>query len=61
MKGTVKFYNKEKGYGFIVTPEEKDLFFHVSDVENQEELTEGDKVKYTQVKTNRGLNDRLVQ
>jgi CspA family cold shock protein len=28
--GTVKFYNSEKGYGFIVA-DEGDIFFHISD------------------------------
>ncbi|MBK5202561.1 MAG: cold shock domain-containing protein [Prolixibacteraceae bacterium] len=28
MKGTVKWYNKVKGFGFILTEEEKDLFVH---------------------------------
>ena len=33
-KGTVKWFNEEKGFGFI-TPEEgqKDLFFHHSEIQ----------------------------
>lgn len=30
MKGTVKMFNKEKGYGFIRTEEGQDVFFHYS-------------------------------
>lgn len=44
--GTVKFFNDEKGFGFI-TPDngEKDLFVHVSAVENGT-LEDGDKVSF---------------
>ena len=30
MKGTVKMFNKEKGYGFIHTEDNRDVFFHYS-------------------------------
>lgn len=44
--GTVKFFNGQKGFGFI-TPDDgsKDLFVHVSAVE-QGTLSDGDKVTY---------------
>jgi len=47
--GTVKWFNAEKGYGFI-TPEDgsKDLFVHFSGIagEGYKSLTEGQKVEY---------------
>ena len=48
--GTVKWFNAEKGYGFI-TPEDggRDLFVHFSAIEGSgyRSLNEGDKVEYT--------------
>ncbi len=47
--GTVKWYNRQKGYGFIA-PEDgsKDVFVHVSAVERSGlgHLTEGQKVSF---------------
>ncbi len=48
-KGTVKWFNEQKGYGFIVPDGGgKDVFVHISDVENSgmKGLTEGQKVEY---------------
>ncbi len=53
-KGEIKFYLKEKGYGFI-TPEgakesEPDVFFHWTalkcDATKKANIQEGDKVEY---------------
>ncbi|HEX4835427.1 MAG TPA: cold-shock protein [bacterium] len=47
--GTVKWFNSEKGYGFI-TPEDgsKDLFVHFSGIvgDGYKSLNEGQKVEY---------------
>ena len=44
MKGTVKFFNESKGYGFITNDETgEDLFVHYSALGNQT-IKEGDKV-----------------
>lgn len=33
LKGVIKNWDNAKGWGFIVTSEEEDLFFHVSDLD----------------------------
>ncbi|MCB8883607.1 cold-shock protein [Acidisoma cellulosilytica] len=47
--GTVKWFNMEKGYGFI-TPNEggKDVFLHITAVQvaGLKSVTEGDRVSY---------------
>ena len=44
-QGTVKFFNTEKGFGFIKHAEsDKETFVHVSGLIN--EIKEGDKVEY---------------
>jgi CspA family cold shock protein len=49
-KGTVKWFNADKGYGFI-TPEDggKDLFVHHSEIQSGDDyktLNEGQEVEY---------------
>jgi len=55
--GTVKWFNSEKGYGFI-TPEDgtKDLFVHFSGIEGEgyKSLNEGQKVEYTETQGQKG-------
>ena len=36
MQGTVKWFNAQKGYGFLSTPEGKDVFVHFSAIQNVE-------------------------
>ena len=42
--GTVKFFNTQKGYGFIEQEEGKDLFVHKSQL--TEEIRDGDTVEF---------------
>ena len=49
LKGTVKWFNGKKGYGFIERDDkEKDAFVHASAVKNagMRFLNEGDKLEY---------------
>ncbi len=46
MKGTIKWYNARKGYGFIQGEDKKDVFVHQSAIPPGTFLNEGDKVEY---------------
>ena len=55
--GTVKWFNDEKGYGFI-TPDDgsKDLFVHFSNISGEgfKSLSEGQKVSYEPAEGKKG-------
>lgn len=48
LDGTVKWFNKDKGYGFITTEEGKDVFVHFSqiNIEGFKTLVEGQAVNF---------------
>jgi len=47
-RGTVKWFNGEKGYGFITQENGPDLFVHYSEIQGDgfRSLNEGDKVEF---------------
>ena len=45
-KGKVKWFNSEKGFGFIEQEDGDDLFVHINEVQG-ENLQEGDTVEFT--------------
>ena len=44
--GTVKFFNEQKGCGFITTPGSDDVFVHASNIVGGGTLTEGQSVEF---------------
>ena len=54
MKGTVKWYNGMKGYGFIEGEDGKDIFVHRTAIPMGKDLYEGDKVEYQTEDSERG-------
>ena len=62
-QGTVKWFNEEKGYGFI-SPDEggEDLFVHFSGIagEGFRSLEEGEKVTYEAAQGRKGMQAENV-
>lgn len=54
--GKVKWFNAEKGFGFITSEEGKDIFVHFSAIQadGYKTLEEGQTVDYDVVETDRG-------
>ena len=57
-KGTVVKFSDIRGYGFIRNQNGEDVFIHYSNIigEGYKSLSEGQKVEYTVVDTERGLS-----
>ena len=62
MKGTVKWFNDAKGYGFITQSGGDDVFVHFSAIvsEGFRTLAEGDEVEFDLQQTDRGLQATKV-
>ena len=54
--GTVKFFNAEKGYGFITEESGKEIFIHYSaiQIDGYKTLNEGQRVRLAIFEGNRG-------
>lgn len=56
MKGVVKWFDAEKGFGFITVEGGKDVFVHFSSIQSEgyKSLNEGDEVQFEIVESDRG-------
>jgi len=61
-KGRVKWFNDNKGYGFIEQEEGEDVFVHFSVIEGEgfRTLTEGTEVEFEAVVGEKGLQATKV-
>ncbi|MCK4266086.1 MAG: cold-shock protein [Thermoplasmata archaeon] len=54
MKGTIKWYNGMKGFGFIEVDGEKDVFVHRTAIPEGVRLDEGDEVEFDMEDSEKG-------
>ena len=56
MKGTVKWFNDSKGFGFITAEDGQDVFVHHTSIQGQgfKSLAEGDRVTFDVEKGDKG-------
>ncbi len=56
VKGTVKWFDESKGFGFIEQPDGPDVFAHYSSIvsEGFKTLTEGQQVEFTVTQGKKG-------
>jgi len=62
-KGTVKWFDPKKGFGFVVNEEGKDVFVHYTSIDGEgfRCLRNGQVVEYEQFETGKGLQGKSVQ
>ncbi len=62
MRGKVKWFNNEKGFGFVEYKEDEDIFIHYSSILSQgyKTLVEGQFVEFELVRTDKGLQAKNV-
>jgi len=60
-KGTVKWFNTEKGFGFITREKGDDVFVHINSImDGGRSLSEGQRVEFTVTQGKKGLQAESV-
>lgn len=62
MKSKVKWFNNERGFGFLEYNDTEDIFVHYSaiNMKGYKTLAEGELVKFELIRTNKGLQAKNV-
>ena len=61
LEGIVSKWFPDKGYGFVETKSGDEVFFHISQLANAEEVQRGDRVSFTLIQTKKGPKCVKVQ
>lgn len=63
VRGVVKWFNDDKGYGFITAPDGEDVFVHYTAVQTAgfRTLSEGDEVEFSMLQGPKGLQAGAVR
>ena len=61
MKGKVKMFNTERGFGFITGDDGKDVYVHTTAIEGGAPLSPGTAVEYEVEQSDRGLRAKGVK
>lgn len=61
MEGTVKWFNKTKGYGFITGDDGQAYFVHLTSIPKGVMLRENDRVQFEAVDTEKGKQAKNVE
>ncbi|RZD30820.1 MAG: cold-shock protein [uncultured DHVE6 group euryarchaeote] len=61
MKGTVKWFNATKGFGFIEGEDGEDYFVHQTAIKDDKNLRDDDKVTFDAVDAERGKQAQNVE
>lgn len=61
MQGKIKFYNEDKGFGYLIGDDKKDYFFHISNINNKpEKIDKNDFVSFDPSRNDKGLEAKDI-
>lgn len=62
-KGVVKWFDPQKGFGFLLNEDSTDVFVHYSQIEKKgfRCLQTGQEVEYNEIETDKGLQGKAVK